>query len=146
MIPLWLTPKVMKFGGIGIALLAVLWCGFYTKGKLVEAKILRMEHRYETLSTNYKGCIDHNLRNAAQLEEFEGILASQNDEIQRLHSDGLAAVARAKRLSEIAIAQEKESHNAAMRRMQDRYTALNAEFTLLTASESCHLAWLEVTQ
>ena len=146
MIPLWLTPKILKLGVVGIALLAVFLCGFYTKGRLVEAKILRMENEYSVLTANYRGCVAETYRATVQITEFEQVLASQNAEIQKLHDDGVAAVARAKRLGEIALANERASYDRSMRDMMSRYTSLNEQFKVLSASESCHLAWLEVTQ
>jgi hypothetical protein len=146
MIQAWLAKNALK-GGIIIAVIAtIFFSGYHVKGKLVEAKILRMENRYSVLDSNYNQCVDQVSRTALQIKEFEGVLASQNAEIQKLHDDGVAAVARAKRLGEIALANERASYDRSMRDMMSRYTSLNEQFTLLTASESCHLAWLEVTQ
>ena len=146
MIPLWLTPKIMKLGVIGIALLAVFWCGFYTKGKLVEAKILRLKNSYSVVTANYQACVEQNGRAVDALNNIRVVLDKQNAEVKALNDASVAAIERSKRLNRIAIENERRSHDVAMTGMMERYTSLNHQFMLLSESESCHLAWLEVTQ
>ena len=146
MIPVWLTPRIMKLSGVFIAIVAVFFLGWHAHARLNEAKILKLKAEISTLSSNYDQATSSLERCMSNFDRLEKVLDSQNAAILKMAEDTKIAIDRANKLRDEAIAREKALHEQSLQTMQAEYARLYEKWAVLSASEACHESWLEVTQ
>lgn len=146
MIPLWLTPKVIKASAIGLVVAIIFGFGFWTSHKMSSGKIVRIKAEYQTLLDNNRQCLEQNARAYNSIDELEAAITSQNAAFAKLASDSAEALAKQRLQSRLAL----EAYQRATQQAESDYRAdkeaLLARMALLTASESCHEAWKEVVK
>jgi hypothetical protein len=146
MLPIWLTPKLMKLGALGAIILAIFLAGFSCKGKLDAAKIQRMKAKVQTIESNYDLCLadversQENylvLRTAVETASAEAIAANEQ---YRERMDQIKASNRA------AIRQLNSLHRAAISGMVVEADQLREVMATMSAAEACNLAMLEIVK
>ena len=146
MIPLWLTPQVIKSSVIGVICIALFSSGYYVCSKMKAAKIERMKAEYTVLLTNNRQCLEQNARAAQSIDELEAAIMAQNEAFTKLASDSADRLAKQRLESRLAL----EAYRRATQQAESDYRAdkeaLMASMALLTATESCHQAWEEVVK
>jgi phage shock protein A len=145
MIPLWLTPRILKVSGVLIAIMAVYFLGWHTHARLHEAALLRLKSEITTLSANYRQSTESLQRCMSNFDRLEKVLDSQNAAILKMAEDTKIAIDRANKMRDEAIAREKALHEQSLQTMQAEYARLYEKWAVLSASEACHESWLEVT-
>lgn len=146
MIPLWLTPSVIRATVIGLLTAVIFGFGFWASHALSQAKIERLKADLQTLQANNQQCLDQNTRAFKSIEELETALKSQNLAISQLAEDSAAALAEQRLKSRLALEAYQRASQEATEQYRADKEALLARMALLTASESCHEAWVEVVK
>jgi hypothetical protein len=146
MLPIWLTPQIIK-GGILAAIIGVIFfAGWGCKGKLVESKIQRMKAKVQTIESNYDLCLadversQENylvLRTAVETASAEALAANEQ---YRERMDQIKASNRA------AIRRLNASHDAAIGDMVVEADQLREVMATMSAAEACNLAMLEIVK
>ena len=146
MLPLWLTPQVIK-GGILAAIIGVIFfAGWGCKGKLDAAKIERMRLKVQTIESNYDLC----LASLDRSEENYGVLKTTieraNAEVEALNAEYQANVIRLRAAGRAAIRQLNSLHDEAMGDMITEANGLRELMQTLSADEACNLAMQEIVK
>lgn len=145
MIPLiWL--KYAKIAGPLVLILALFFAGWYTKGKIVEARIQTLKHEYALIEANYNSAVEIIDTCQENFAVLEAALKEQNEAFNKLQEDSERRVAQAEEMRRIALANAAKAHENAMSELHDDYVRLYGEWSLLTASDACHEAWVEITK
>jgi len=146
MIPIWLTPKVIKASIIGLIVIIIYGFGVWTASKMKESKIVKLKSDYQILLSNNQQCLDQNARAFKSIDDLESAIVSQNAAFTKLASDSAEALAKQRLKSRLAL----EAYQRASQQAESDYRADKEELlkrmALLTASESCHEAWKEVVK
>jgi chromosome segregation ATPase len=145
MIPVWLTPQIMRLGGIFALIFAIFMGGYLTHGKIHKGRVTALENEIKALQSSYDGAIRSLERCGMNIDELEEAIRRQNEAIQVMLDESNAAIAEANRMRNEAIARERELHERAMEDMQSEYARLYQEWAALSAADACHQSWLEVT-
>lgn len=146
MIPLWLTPKVIKGSIIGLIVIAIFSFGFWTSHKLDAGKIERLKADYQTLSDNNRQCLDQNTRAAQSIDELEAAITSQNESFTKLAAESAEALAKQRLKSRLALEAYQKASSESEAKLEAEKQDLLKRMELMTACESCNEAWLEVVQ
>lgn len=146
MIQLWLAKNGVKLGIIGAILALVFSAGFYVKGKLDSAKILRLKNQVSILKVNYDHALTQNKtcleNNSVLLEELQ----KQNDAIDALYK----ATVEKERLIHANYRKVLEAEGSRQAEIKDQYKrdleALSARLASLSEAEACHEAWASLLE
>jgi hypothetical protein len=145
-LPLWFRPWMLK-AGVGVLFLsAIFYSGCRTQKGIDANKIAKMKTKVETAEHNNKlslAAAAQSLKNYTVLEQE---VLDNNAEVIRLGEEYNLKVISIRRVSNAAINNINASHDAAMDDAVEEITRLNERFALMSASESCHAAWLEVVK
>ena len=145
-IPLWFRPWMLKAGAGVVIIGMIFYSGCRTQKNIDANKIAKMKTKVETVEHNY----DLSLAAAAQsLENYttlEQAVLDKNAEVQRLGEEYNLKVVAIRRVSQTAIDNINSTHETAMDDAVEEITRLNERFSVLSVSEACHEAWLEVVK
>ena len=146
MIPLWLTPKVIKGSILGIIIMSIFFAGFYTRGKLSAAKIVRLKTEIATLDSNYDLCYENLQRSNANWLELKDIVKQANLEVTRMNEEYNLKVVQLREVNRAAISHLNASHEEAMTDMLAEANELREAMASMSQSEACHHAILEIVK
>ena len=146
MIPIWLTPKVIKGGILGIIVMSIFFTGFYVRGKMSSAKIVKLKTEIVTLSSNYDLCYDNLQRSETNWLELKDIVTKTNAEVIKQGEEYNARVIELRRLNRAAISRLNTAHDEAIADSVAESNRLRSLMEVLTASEACDLAMREIVR
>ena len=145
-IPLWLTPKLMKYGIIGAIFLAIFFMGFSCKGKLDADKIQRMKTKVQTIEGNYDMCLADVERSQQNYEVLRTAIEKASAEALAANAAYQERVEQMRAAGRAAINQLNALHDEAMDDMVAETSQLRELMTTLSADESCNLAMREIVK
>ena len=146
MIPLWLTPKLIKAGLLGGIVMSIFFTGFYVRGKMSAAKIVKLKAEIVTLSSNYDLCYDNLRRSNANWLSLKDTVEETNAEVIKQGEEYNARVIELRRLNRAAISRLNASHDEAIADSIAEGNRLRLLMEVLTTSEACHLAMEEIVK
>jgi hypothetical protein len=146
MIPLWLTPKVMKLGVIGIIIMAIFFAGWRTKGKIDAGKIQRMQAEVQTLKNNNDLCIADVERSQENYETLRTAIEKASAEALAANESYRLRMTQIKESNRAAIRQLNASHDVSISSMSAESAQLRERMVTLSSAESCHLAMQEIVK
>jgi len=146
MIPLWLTPKVIKGGLLGIVVMTIFFTGFYIRGKLDNNRITKLQVALKVSKSNYDLCYENLQRSNDNWLELTGVVEETNAEVIRQGEEYKARVIQLRAMNREALMHLTASHNEAMRDMVAEANSLRELMQELSASEACHLAMEEIVK
>jgi chromosome segregation ATPase len=146
MIPLWLTPKVMKLGVIGIIVMVIFFAGWNVKGKLVKSRTIRLKHELTTIQSNFDLCMSNLDRSQQNYDTIKEAVESASAEAQALNESYQKRVADIQQTARETINRINTSHTTAMRNLESESNELRERMATLNAAESCHLAMQEIVK
>ena len=146
MIPLWLTPKVIKGSILGIIVMSIFFTGFYARGKLSAAKIVRLKTEIATLNSNYDLCWESLQRSNDNLLGLKDAVDKTNLEVIRQGEEYNARVIELKKLSDEAINRANASYDAEISSMIAETDRLRRVMQTMSSAEACHLAMTEIVK
>jgi len=145
-IPLWLTPKLMKYGIFVAIFLVIFFFGFYTRGKLDAAKIQRMKTKVQTIESNYDLCLASLDRSEENYDVIKTTIERANAEVEALNAEYEANVIRLRAAGRAAISQLNALHDEAMSDMVVETDQLREAMATMSADEACNLAMREIVK
>ena len=146
MIPLWLTPKVIKGSILGIIVMSIFFTGFYTRGKLSAAKIVRLKTEIATLNSNYDLCYENLRRSNANWLGLKDAVEETNAEVIRMGEEYNLKVIELKKLNYEAINRANASYDAEITSMIAETDRLRRVMQSMSNAEACHLAMTEIVK
>ncbi|KKN78999.1 hypothetical protein LCGC14_0344750 [marine sediment metagenome] len=146
MMPLWLTPKLIKSSILTIIVMSIFFTGFYVRGKLSIAKIVKLKTEIATLNSNYDLCYESLQRSNSNWLGLRDTVDRTNAEVIKQGEEYKARVIQLRAMGRAAISQLNTLHNTAMRDMADEANDLRERMAELSASEACHLAMEEIVK
>jgi hypothetical protein len=146
MIPLWLTPKVIKGGLLGAIVMLIFFTGFYARGKLDAGKIARAKAKVVTIQHNHDLSLENLDRCLGNYDELRLIVEQTNREVQAQHAEYELKVVQLRRLNDAAISSATASHDAAIADMVAEASQLRQLMASMSQSEACHHAMLEIVR
>ena len=145
-IPIWLTPKVIKGSILGIIVMSIFFAGFYTRGKLSAAKIVRLKTEIATLDSNYDLCFENLQRSNANWLGLKDAVEQTNLEVERMNDEYNLKVVELRRLNDEAINRANASYDAEISSMIAETDRLRGVMASMSQSEACHHAMTEIVQ
>lgn len=146
MIPVWLTPKVIKGIGIGLIVAAFFTAGYRTSSKINSWRLEKVKAEYATLLQNNRQCLDQNLRASKSISELEAALEEQGDAINKLAEDSRVALQKQQEKHRLALERYRRSSEASVAKLEADKQELLERMEILTVCESCNEAWREVVK
>ena len=146
MIPAWLTLKSLKLGAIGLIILAIFSAGWYTKGKLVEHKIIKLKTEKAVLESNYDLCYDNLRRSNANWLGLKDEVEKNNLEVIKQAEEYNLKVIELRELNREAINHINATHSEAINDMLAEASALRERMHTMSQAEACHEAMLEIVR
>ena len=146
MLPIWLTPKLMKLGALGAIILAIFLAGFFTKGKLTAAKIERMRVKVQTVEYNYDLCLTDVERAIENYTTLKTTSERANAEVEALNAAHQERVRQMRLAGRAAINQLNALHDEAIRDMITETDDLRGRMAAMSAAEACNLAMQEIVK
>jgi hypothetical protein len=146
MIPLWLTPKVIKGGLLGAIIMLIFFTGFYARGKLDANKIARAKAKVVTIQHNYDLSMENLDRCLVNYDELRQIVSDNNKEVVRMNKEYEDRVLQLQQIGREAISRVNATHDEAIADMVAEASQLRQLMAELSQSEACHLAMLEIVK
>ena len=146
MIQTWLAKNAVKLGIIGVVITMIFGAGYYVKGKIDSAKILRLRNQVSVLQANYDN----------SLEQLETSIKNEKTLLEDLEKQNAAIIAA----NEAYVAKERSLRALYSRLMKEegsRYSqiieehiraseALKLRISAMSQSEACHEAWVSLLE
>ena len=145
-IPLWLTPKVIKGGLLGAIVMLIFFTGFYTRGKLSAAKIVRLKTEIATLDSNYDLCYENLRRSNANWLGLKDAVEKTNAEVIKQGEEYNLKVIELKKLNDEAINRANASYNDEITSMIAETDRLRRVMQTMSNAEACHHAMEEIVK
>jgi hypothetical protein len=146
MIPIWLTPKLIKSSILISIILAIFFFGWYTKGKLVAGKLQRMQSKVQTIESNYDLCLADVERSQLNYEVLRVAIETASNEALAANEAYRERMDQIKASNRAAIRQLNALHNTAMGDMIVEADQLREVMATMSAAEACNLAMLEIVK
>ena len=146
MIPLWLTPKVIKGSIIGLICLAIFFAGYSLCAKIKAGKIEKLKAEYSILENNNRQCLDQNARAFLSIGGLEAAITAQNAAFDQLAADSASELTKQALRARLALEAYQRATQESGAVLEAEKAALLERMALLTATESCHEAWNEVVK
>ena len=146
MIPLWLTPKVIKGSILGIIIMSIFFTGFYARGKLDAGKIARAKAKVVTIQHNYDLSLANLERCLGNYDGLRTIVEETNAEVIKMNEEYNLKVIQLRDINRAAIANATASHDEAIDDMIAEANELREVMHTLSQSEACHLAMMEIVK
>lgn len=144
--PIWFRPWMLKAGAGVLFLGVIFYAGCHTQKGIDAKRIAKMQTKVETFEHNNKLSLAAAAQSLKNYTVLEQMVLDNNAEVIRMNEEYKLKVVAIRRVSREAIDNINASHEDAMDDAVEEITRLNEHFSLLSASESCHAAWLEVTR
>jgi outer membrane murein-binding lipoprotein Lpp len=146
MLPLWLTPQIIK-GGILAAIIGVIFfAGWGCKGKLDASKIQRMKSKVQTVENNYDLCLADVERSQENYETLRTAIEAASAEALAANESYRERMDRMRESNRAAIVRLNASHDATIGDMVVEADHLREVMATMSAAEACNLAMLEIVK
>jgi hypothetical protein len=137
----------MLKAGVGVLFLsAIFYSGCRTQKNIDANKIAKMKTKVETVEHNYELALAAAAQSQENYTVLEQTVLDNNAEVIRMGEEHNLKVIAMRSVSRAAIDNINSTHNTAMREANSRFNRLNDRFSVLSVSEACHEAWLEVVK
>ena len=145
-IPLWLTPRLIKGSILGIIIMSIFFAGFYTRGKMSAAKIVKLKSEIVTLSSNYDLCYDSLQRSNSNWLSLKDAVEETNAEVIKQGEEYNLKVIQLREMNRAAISQLNALHDASIQSMITEANELRERMATMSAAEACHMAMEEIVK
>jgi hypothetical protein len=126
--------------------MSIFFTGFYVRGKMSAAKIVKLKAEIVTLSSNYDLCYENLQRSKTNWFSLKSAVEETNEEVIKQGEQYKLKVIQLKELNRAAIIRLNTAHDEAISSMVTEATALRELMQELSASEACHLAMEEIVK
>lgn len=145
-IPIWFRPWMIKAGALTVCLGMVFYSGCRTQKNIDLNKLNKMKTKVEIAEHNNELSLAAAAQSLKNYETLEQAVLDNNAKVIRLNEEHNLKVIAIRRVSRAAIDNINTAHDAAMDDLVEDNSRLMLQFSLLSASESCHAAWEEVVK
>lgn len=135
-LPAWLTLTLLKKAAPWIAGALIVACIFlygYSKG------VSKWKGKYESANVSAQ-------QNADEVDKLKAAVEEQNLSIEQWEKDKADELERVEQAHRTALARQASSYRRAIEQRDRDAAELRERVKLLTVAETCHEAWVEVTQ
>lgn len=146
MIPLWLTPGIIKGGILGIIIMAIFFTGWHVKGGLDSNRITKLKVALKVSEANYDLSMENLDRAIGNYDELYAIVQETNAEVIKQGKEYNLRVIQLKEINRAAINRLNTAHDEAMSDMITEANELREVMQTLSVSEACHWAMLEIVK
>ena len=146
MLPLWLTPQIIKGGILATIIGVIFFAGWGCKGKLDAGKIQSMKNKVQTIESNYDLCLADVERSQQNYEVLRVAIETASGEALAANEQYRLRMNQIKESNRAAIRQLNTLHNEAMGDMIVEADQLREVMATMSASEACNLAMVEIVK